>query len=405
MRYPLAIAVLAVAAPLGAVRAAETVTNAGASFGRDRPDTMLAQRGARSAPARESVRFQEFDANGDGVVTRAEWQGSERSFQVHDWNNDGVLSGDEVRVGAWRPSPQQDDYSDNYIFSDWSADRFRRIDRNGDGRIARSEWVYGAEEFARADRNRDGVLTAAEFQGGDFDDDRGDRFDDLDVNGDGVVERREWHASAQAFDWLDRDDNGTISRFEMGIAAASTPDAFSGLDTNNDQRVSPEEWHWSRRSFNQRDGNGDGVLTRAELGARPAAQGPFAQSRPDVNVPGVTNVTVQANEAWNDTNIDVQPGDRLTFRATGSIRLSTSPDDTADPKGSRTGRTATYAPVPKQPAGLLIGRLGVQGTPFVIGDRQDGLPVKTPGRLFLSVNDDAHEDNVGTYNVVVTVVR
>jgi hypothetical protein len=41
----------------------------------------------------------------------------------------------------------------------------------------------------------------------------------------------------------------------------------------------------------------------------------------------------------------------------------------------------------------------------MVGDRQDGMPVKAGGRLFLSVNDDAHEDNVGTFNVVVTVVR
>jgi hypothetical protein len=44
------------------------------------------------------IRFQEMDENGDGVVTRAEWRGNGRSFRVHDRNDDGILSGDEVRV-------------------------------------------------------------------------------------------------------------------------------------------------------------------------------------------------------------------------------------------------------------------------------------------------------------------
>jgi Ca2+-binding EF-hand superfamily protein len=379
------------------------VTDATAQLERYRAEIVWEQRG-RAGGAQQ--RFPGYDANNDGVITRAEWRGSDRSFAVHDWNNDGVLSGDEVRTGAWRPSSANDDYSDDYVFSDWNDKRFQQIDRNRDGRIARTEWFYGAEEFARADRNRDGVLSQAEFQGNDFDDDRGDRFDNLDVNGNGVVERGEWHASPQAFEWLDRDNNGTISRLEMGLGASTASDPFASLDANNDQRISADEWHWSRRSFDQRDTNNDGVLTRAELNARRAqAQGAAGAGGPQVNVPGVTNVTVPANQAWFDTGIDVQPGDRLTFRATGDIRLSTSSDDTAEPRGSRSGRTATYAPLAKQPAGALIGRIGGSGAPFMVGDRQDGMPVKAGGRLFLSVNDDAHEDNVGTFNVVVTVVR
>ena len=48
------------------------------------------------AEAVASDRFGGLDRNGDGRISRDEWRGSERSFEVHDWNNDGVLSGDEV---------------------------------------------------------------------------------------------------------------------------------------------------------------------------------------------------------------------------------------------------------------------------------------------------------------------
>src|SRR5262245_19135220 len=93
------------------------------------------------------ARFEGFDANEDGVIQRSEWRGSDRSFQVHDWNGDGVLSGDEIRTGVARPRPEFDDYSDPYAFSDWSGNRFTQLDRNRDGRVSRTEWPYGVEEF------------------------------------------------------------------------------------------------------------------------------------------------------------------------------------------------------------------------------------------------------------------
>jgi hypothetical protein len=90
-----------------------------------------------------AARFEGFDTNEDGVIQRGEWRGSDRSFQVHDWNSDGVLSGDEIRNGAPRPRSEYDDYSDSYAFSDWSTDRFNTLDRNRDGRVSRTEWPYG----------------------------------------------------------------------------------------------------------------------------------------------------------------------------------------------------------------------------------------------------------------------
>lgn len=53
-------------------------------------------------------KYRGLDKDGDGVITRAEWPGSDTSFHNHDWNGDGVLSGDEVRPGARKPDLQQD---------------------------------------------------------------------------------------------------------------------------------------------------------------------------------------------------------------------------------------------------------------------------------------------------------
>jgi hypothetical protein len=47
-----------------------------------------------------------MDKNNDGVISRDEWRGNDRSFAQHDKNGDGKLSGDEVKPGApGKPSP------------------------------------------------------------------------------------------------------------------------------------------------------------------------------------------------------------------------------------------------------------------------------------------------------------
>lgn len=108
-------------------------------------------------PPQTAGRFRGMDTNRDGVISRGEWRGSNRSFEVHDWNNDGVLSGDEVRPGAAR--------------------RGRTIE--------------------------------------DEDFDRDDRFEDLDVNDNGRIELREWHGTAAAFDRLDVNNDNALSRREL----------------------------------------------------------------------------------------------------------------------------------------------------------------------------------------------
>ena len=157
-----------------------------------------------------------MDENGDGVITRAEWRGSARSFATHDWNGDGRLAGDEVRIGAaWPTGRGRGLGAVGAGVNDWSEPRFRQLDRNGDGRISLGEWRYEHEDFFRVDRNGDNMLTLNEFLIGDVDDDRGDRFDDLDLDGNNRLDRREWHGSVAAFQWLDRNSDGTLSRSEV----------------------------------------------------------------------------------------------------------------------------------------------------------------------------------------------
>ena len=374
-----------------AVQAAPAKTHPGVG-----PSTHVAA--AAQQGSRAEMRFRDMDTNNDGVITRGEWRGSAESFRVHDWNRDGVLSGDEVRPGGYRNDPYDNrDYNsgDSLEFSSWTAAAFSNLDSNRDGRLSASEWHFDRDTFRRVDRNGDGWLSRTEFLGENGDDDRTDRFEYLDTNNDGRVERREWHSGVEEFNWLDRNRDGVLSRNEMVSSAPANTDEFASLDDNRNGVISPDEWHWSRRSFDQRDTNNDGVLSRRELAN--TAGGATAAGTHEV-------VRVDAKQTWSDTGVFVRAGDAVTIHADGTIQLSDNPADVSDPMGSRSGRRAPNAPINSAPAGALIARIG-DSAPILVGTNGTIARAPATGRLFLGINDDHFPDNSGEFRATVDVDR
>jgi Ca2+-binding EF-hand superfamily protein len=345
-----------------------------------------------------TMRFQALDTNRDGVIARSEWRGSDESFRVHDWNGDGVLSGDEVRVGARRQGRGAPDFRSEDEFDDWTPRGFTSLDHNRDGRISRDEWHFNQEGFFRADHNRDGILNRSEFLGESVEDDRDDRFEYLDVDGNGRIERDEWHATRREFDRLDDNNDGVLQRAEL-VGESSTPatESFASLDVNRNGAISYNEWHWSKESFNQRDTNRDGAISRNEFGTA-GAVGTSGRSQ---------TVVVPAAERWTDSGLTVRRGDVVYLEASGTVTLSgdgRDQTDAATPAGSRTGRRAPDAPLPQQSAGGLLVRIG-DAEPIFLGATSGTVRAPTNGRIYFGVNDDHLGDNHGEFRVNVRVQR
>jgi hypothetical protein len=369
------------------------------------PVTLDAQRGQGRGQGRgqaAEIRFQGMDTNADGIISRQEWRGNDRSFTNHDWNGDGQLSGAEVRPGAQRNAnwEEADHVPNRYErYNSWTQAGFNNLDHNRDRRIEANEWHFDRETFRRVDRNRDGALDQAEFLGGEVDDARADTFDDLDWNNNGRVERTEWYGTPAIFNSMDRNNDGVLSRFEVvgGVDAPNdTWDQFVSLDYNRNGNISRDEWHWSAASFARYDTNRDNMLSRQEFsagGGSPTAGGP-AQQR---------TVTVRVNSAqrWTDSGITVRAGDVLTFDVTGNIQLSNDANDKAGAAGSVNNRRAPDAPVLNQLAGGLIVSIDNYGPIFIGGRRTFTVPVN--GRLYLGVNDDHLADNRGEFIVNLSV--
>jgi hypothetical protein len=115
----------------------------------------------RSSEAQDrgiQMRLRAMDQDNDGVITRAEWRGSDEDFRQQDTNDDGVLSGTEVRVARRRNRAPDDDEGVS------ERRRFAVLDRNGNGVITSGEWNRQADEFRALDADGDGVLTRQEYR-------------------------------------------------------------------------------------------------------------------------------------------------------------------------------------------------------------------------------------------------
>jgi Ca2+-binding EF-hand superfamily protein len=340
--------------------------------------------------------FAEMDQNGDGIITRAEWRGTAQAFDAADWNNDGRLSGDEVRMGAVSPN------------------RFAEMDTNRDGVITRAEWRGSAQAFDVADWNNDGRLSGDEVRAGAATPNSKMRFAEMDRNRDGMITRAEWRGNAQSFNQHDWNGDGRLSGEEVREGAKPTYQwteaNFRRLDRNRDNYLSGNEWRYEPDDFLQVDRNRDDRVSLAEFIDGDRALGGFempgGRGRGRGNDPlSERNFSVIVNngQTWIDTGLEARAGDTLDITATGRVQYSRQFNDVTGPNGNP-GITRPRAPMPNMPVGALVARVG-NSAPFFVGARGNALRVPQNGRLYLGINDDILNDNSGEFRVNIQVSR
>jgi hypothetical protein len=117
--------------------------------------------------------------------------------------------------------------------------------------------------------------------------------------------------------------------------------------------------------------------------------------------PGLLTHTVYSYRQWQSTGIKLEAGDFYELRAQGEWAYS----PIVGLHGPRGGRPAVMSyPLPSAPGGALIGRIGENGRPFMVGARTNG-DADQAGFLFLRINDDLLGDNQGKLTVDISVVR
>ncbi|HSD16502.1 MAG TPA: hypothetical protein VLC71_04465 [Thermomonas sp.] len=213
----------------------------------------IAQTTTSAAGVRAEPRI---DANGDGVVDRAEAAKVPRlaeKFDQLDTNKDGKLSASErpQRMHGQRDAGKR-------------GDRLQALDTDKDGRISRAEANAGnagfAQRFSDMDANKDGYLDRAdrELRASR---ERSEFFGGADANKDGKLSRDEFLVEQGA--------RGAERREQVALRAQA-----AGKATN--ARPAPTEAEQLQRAgaaFDRMDADKDGTLTKAEFDAAKAMRG------------------------------------------------------------------------------------------------------------------------------------
>lgn len=158
------------------------------------------------------------DANGDGVLTRQEFDaGRDAMFARKDADNDGALSQDEMRAhregrGGHHGGRQHGHHGGH-------GERLAAADANADGAITREEFMARPSQmFDRLDADHNGVISQAERDAMRAQHREGAaRWEHVspDANGDGIVSREEYVAAGAAvFTRLDANGDGQVTREE-----------------------------------------------------------------------------------------------------------------------------------------------------------------------------------------------
>jgi len=245
-------------------------------------------------------RFQAIDKDRDGKISRAEFPGQPPLFERLDADKDGFLTKEEIVK------------EQEAARAGFAAERLKAMDKDGDGKISRQEFQGPEPAFDRLDANGDGFLTkeelarfsapAANNQSGQRKPEAkgtenkqalspdqtksgaaefGPRLKAMDKDGDGKISRAEFQGREAMFDRLDSNKDGFLTNDE----AAKLPQRlgaqrFKALDKDGDGKLSRDEFPGRPRVFDKLDTDKDGFLSREEAAKFPEVVDQARQKQP-----------------------------------------------------------------------------------------------------------------------------
>lgn len=113
---------------------------------------------AKAQVADRLRRLARLDKDGDGKITRDEYQGPAPLFDRLDKDGDGSIGRDEL------PRPPATPKKGQARPAGAMADRLKAMDTDGDGKLTRAEYQGNAKLFDRLDADSDGTLTGDELR-------------------------------------------------------------------------------------------------------------------------------------------------------------------------------------------------------------------------------------------------
>ena len=121
-------------------------------------DSMQGQMGGQS----EEMMFKNMDANGDGMVSKAEFNAFHaKRFKELDVNKDGRISPEEMKSGHKKPMGDMKSSGTTHL-----DERFNAADANHDGGLDKDEakdMPMLSMYFDEVDANHDGKVTRQEY--------------------------------------------------------------------------------------------------------------------------------------------------------------------------------------------------------------------------------------------------
>ncbi len=109
---------------------------------------------------------------------------------------------------------------------------------------------------------------------------------------------------------------------------------------------------------------------------------------------------VHAYRDWQNMAVQLREGDLVAIRASGEWLYT--PHEVHGPQGHPRYPAPDFYPIPYAAGGVLIGRIGEKGEPFVVGKRTIHYAYED-GPLYLRINDDRLGDNWGSVVVDIEV--